>query len=40
MLARSDKWILPRNFIVDTLIACQPFGRQMPLRFNILLCRH
>ncbi len=33
MLARSDKWIIPRNFVIDTLIACQPFGREMPLRF-------
>lgn len=22
-----------RNIIVDTLLACQPFGREMPLRF-------
>ncbi|KAI0078015.1 FAD/NAD(P)-binding domain-containing protein [Panus rudis PR-1116 ss-1] len=33
ILAREDKWIIPRNIIVDTLIAAQPFGRQMPLSF-------
>ncbi|KAI5892685.1 FAD/NAD(P)-binding domain-containing protein [Schizophyllum commune H4-8] len=31
MLARSDKWIIPRNVAVDTLLAAQPFGREMPL---------
>ena len=32
MLARDDKWIIPRNFVLDTLISAQPFGREMPLR--------
>lgn len=32
MVARSDKWIIPRNIVVDTFLACQPFGREMPLR--------
>ncbi|KIJ06971.1 hypothetical protein PAXINDRAFT_91180, partial [Paxillus involutus ATCC 200175] len=32
LLARKDKWIIPRNVIIDTLIAAQPFGRDMPLR--------
>ena len=27
------QWIIPRNILVDTLIAAQPFGRQMPLSF-------
>ncbi|KAI0821751.1 FAD/NAD-P-binding domain-containing protein [Trametes gibbosa] len=33
MVARDDKWIIPRNMIVDTLISAQPFGREMPLSF-------
>jgi cation diffusion facilitator CzcD-associated flavoprotein CzcO len=33
IIAREDKWIIPRNIIFDTLVACQPFGRQMPLSF-------
>ncbi|KAL0948345.1 hypothetical protein HGRIS_010931 [Hohenbuehelia grisea] len=33
MVARSDKWIIPRNIMIDTFLACQPFGRQMPLSF-------
>lgn len=33
MLARTDKWIIPRNVFIDTLISLQPFGREMPLRF-------
>ncbi|TCD66067.1 hypothetical protein EIP91_001875 [Steccherinum ochraceum] len=33
MVARDDKWIIPRNTILDTLISAQPFGRQMPLSF-------
>jgi len=33
MLARDDKWIIPRNIIFDTLISAQPFGREMPLSF-------
>ena len=32
MLARDDKWIIPRNFVLYTLISAQPFGREMPLR--------
>lgn len=28
ILARSDKWIIPRNTIVDCLLACQPLGRE------------
>ncbi|KAI0759240.1 FAD/NAD-P-binding domain-containing protein [Trametes elegans] len=31
MIARDDKWIIPRNMVVDTLISAQPFGREMPL---------
>lgn len=33
MLARDDKWIIPRNMFIDVLIAMQPFGREMPLSF-------
>ncbi|KAF8152257.1 hypothetical protein B0H34DRAFT_111065 [Crassisporium funariophilum] len=33
MVARDDKWIIPRNIMIDTFIAGQPFGRQMPLSF-------
>jgi len=33
MFARDDKWIIPRNILVDTFLAAQPFGRQMPLSF-------
>ncbi|PIL34408.1 hypothetical protein GSI_03183 [Ganoderma sinense ZZ0214-1] len=33
MLARDDKWIIPRNILMDTLIAAQPFGRQTPFSF-------
>ena len=33
MLARTDKWIIPRNIIFDTALAAQPFGRNMPLSF-------
>ncbi|EIW74220.1 FAD/NAD(P)-binding domain-containing protein [Coniophora puteana RWD-64-598 SS2] len=33
MLAKSDKWIIPRNVIIDTALAAQPFGRNMPLSF-------
>ncbi|KAM5543253.1 hypothetical protein V8D89_003127 [Ganoderma adspersum] len=33
MIAREDKWIIPRNVVLDTLIAAQPFGRQMPFSF-------
>ncbi|CAA7269404.1 unnamed protein product [Cyclocybe aegerita] len=33
MIARDDKWIIPRNIMIDTFISGQPFGRQMPLSF-------
>ncbi|EPS96966.1 FAD/NAD-binding domain-containing protein [Fomitopsis schrenkii] len=33
IIARQDKWIIPRNMITDTLISAQPFGREMPLSF-------
>lgn len=33
MIARDDKWIIPRNMFIDVLIAMQPFGREMPLSF-------
>ncbi|KAJ7773005.1 FAD/NAD(P)-binding domain-containing protein [Mycena maculata] len=34
MIARTDKWIIPRNFFFNTFLACQqPFGREMPLSF-------
>ncbi|OAX35023.1 FAD/NAD(P)-binding domain-containing protein [Rhizopogon vinicolor AM-OR11-026] len=33
VLAREDKWIIPRNMIFDTFLAAQPFGREMPLSF-------
>ncbi|KAH9840185.1 FAD/NAD-P-binding domain-containing protein [Rhodofomes roseus] len=33
MVARQDKWVIPRNMIIDTLISAQPFGREMPLSF-------
>ncbi|KAJ7074049.1 FAD/NAD(P)-binding domain-containing protein [Mycena amicta] len=33
MIARTDKWIIPRNMFFDTFLACQPFGREMPLSF-------
>ncbi|KAJ3552364.1 hypothetical protein NM688_g4187 [Phlebia brevispora] len=33
MLVRDDKWIIPRNIFIDTLIALQPFGREMPMSF-------
>lgn len=29
MLARSDKWVIPRNTLVDILLSLQPFGREM-----------
>ncbi|PCH34804.1 FAD/NAD(P)-binding domain-containing protein [Wolfiporia cocos MD-104 SS10] len=31
IVARQDKWIIPRNMMFDTLISAQPFGREMPL---------
>ncbi|KAI1789101.1 FAD/NAD(P)-binding domain-containing protein [Ganoderma leucocontextum] len=33
MIARGDKWIIPRNIVMDTLISAQPFGRQTPFSF-------
>ncbi|KJA21925.1 hypothetical protein HYPSUDRAFT_186828 [Hypholoma sublateritium FD-334 SS-4] len=33
LIARNDKWIIPRNTVIDTAIAGQPFGREMPLSF-------
>ncbi|OSX62773.1 hypothetical protein POSPLADRAFT_1141735 [Postia placenta MAD-698-R-SB12] len=36
MIARNDKWIIPRNIVMDTLISAQPFGREMPLRWVIV----
>ncbi|KAI0313794.1 FAD/NAD-P-binding domain-containing protein [Amylostereum chailletii] len=33
MIARDDKWIIPRNMFIDTSISAQPFGREMPLSF-------
>ncbi|GAA5831136.1 hypothetical protein JCM11251_005157 [Rhodosporidiobolus azoricus] len=33
VLARSDKWIIPRNTLFDILLSLQPFGREMPLSF-------
>lgn len=33
MLAREDKWIIPRNLFLDVLMAMQPFGREMPMGF-------
>ncbi|KAI0942707.1 hypothetical protein AcW1_003266 [Taiwanofungus camphoratus] len=33
IVARDDKWIIPRNVLLDTLISAQPFGREMPLSF-------
>lgn len=33
LVARNDKWIIPRNTVIDTAIAGQPFGREMPLRY-------
>ena len=33
VLARSDKWIIPRNTLFDIMLALQPFGREMPLSF-------
>ncbi|GAA5990643.1 hypothetical protein JCM10908_003167 [Rhodotorula pacifica] len=33
LLARSDKWIIPRDTAFDIALALQPFGREMPLSF-------
>ncbi|OCB87566.1 FAD/NAD-binding domain-containing protein [Sanghuangporus baumii] len=35
LLARDDKWIIPRNVVFDTILAMQPFGREMPLSFVV-----
>jgi len=32
MVAPDDEWIIPRNIVMDTFIAGQPFGRQLSLR--------
>ena len=29
VLARDDKWIIPRNTVFDVMLALQPFGREM-----------
>ncbi|KAI9058978.1 FAD/NAD-P-binding domain-containing protein [Trametes sanguinea] len=34
MIARDDKWILPRNVVVGALIAGMPVGREVPLWLN------
>lgn len=34
IVARDDKWIIPRNIIWDTMLSLQPFGREMWLRFG------
>lgn len=31
VLSRSDKWIIPRNFVVDFLLACNIFGQETSL---------
>ncbi|KZV80618.1 FAD/NAD(P)-binding domain-containing protein, partial [Exidia glandulosa HHB12029] len=33
IVARDDKWVIPRNIVFDTMISMQPFGREMPLSF-------
>ncbi|KAM0792812.1 hypothetical protein ACM66B_002578 [Microbotryomycetes sp. NB124-2] len=33
VLARDDKWIIPRNTVFEAMLALQPFGRTMPLSF-------
>ncbi|VDB98181.1 unnamed protein product [Peniophora sp. CBMAI 1063] len=33
VIARQDKWIIPRNTFIDTIISAQPFGQEMPLSF-------
>lgn len=35
ILARDDKWIIPQNVVIDTMLSMQPFGREMPLRCAI-----
>ncbi|EJU04623.1 FAD/NADP-binding domain-containing protein [Dacryopinax primogenitus] len=31
IIARHDKWIIPRNIFFDTALSLQPFGREIPL---------
>ncbi|KAJ5623624.1 hypothetical protein N7490_012229 [Penicillium lividum] len=31
VLSRSDKWIIPRNMLVQSLLACNIFGQETPL---------
>ncbi|KAK2787570.1 hypothetical protein FQN53_005019 [Emmonsiellopsis sp. PD_33] len=31
VLSRSDKWIIPRNVVVDVLLACNVFGQEISL---------
>ena len=33
VLARGDKWIIPRNIIIDIALSLNPLGRQTPLSF-------
>ncbi|DAA74773.1 hypothetical protein H112_08955 [Trichophyton rubrum D6] len=33
VLSRSDKWIIPRNVVVDVLLACNIFGQETILSF-------
>ncbi len=40
LIARNDKWIIPRNTVIDTAIAGQPFGREMPLRYGFTRFLH
>ncbi|KAN0066401.1 hypothetical protein ACQY0O_000495 [Thecaphora frezii] len=41
ILARSDKWIIPRLMIVDVLLSLQPLGRETWLSWipELLLCK-
>ncbi|KAI6018466.1 hypothetical protein BKA83DRAFT_232817 [Pisolithus microcarpus] len=45
MIARRDKWIIPRNVVFDVCLSAQPFGREMPFsviweRFLVLWQYH
>lgn len=31
IIARSDKWIIPRTLVTDCILSLNPFGREMPL---------
>ena len=33
ILARSDKWFMPRNMVVDAVLSSQPFGRETYFSF-------